>query len=111
MNKSTIALTAFITALWGSSVMAETSCIGPIQDGNTWSLICSDQGAGDADQDAVYQCNYSLTVTNADGQTDTVNASGSVEQGQQDVVIWSGVESGGSAITSATVDSGSCSTN
>jgi hypothetical protein len=31
-------------ALWASSIMAEASCAGSTNDGNTWNLIYSDQG-------------------------------------------------------------------
>jgi hypothetical protein len=49
-------------------------------------------------------------VTNSDGVTDTVNASGSVAKGEQDKEIWSAIESKGSAITQATAE-GECEPN
>lgn len=106
MKKYAVVLTAAITAMWGSAVLAETSCSGPVKNGNTWNLVCSEEG--DTDSSAVYQCDFSVTVTNQSGQSDTLSASGTVAQGQSGVVIWSGIESGGSAIVSAAAD-GSCS--
>jgi len=104
MKKLSVALITVLASVWGVSAWAETSCSGPSKNGNTWSLVCSE--AGDIDTSAVYQCDYSVTVTNKSGQSNTVSASGTVAQGQSGVVVWSGIESGGSAIVSAVADGG-----
>ena len=104
MTTSRTAVAVLASMLYASSVLADAHCKGPILDGNTWNLVCSDDGKGDAE----YQCNYQISVKNADGISDTVDASGSVAQGQEGIVIWSTIELQGSPVVSASIDSGSC---
>jgi hypothetical protein len=92
------------TALAGAAC-ADVQCFGPSQDGNTWNLACSASGEGDDD----YQCDYFLSVTNSDGFTDQIEATGSVSKGDSGVLIWSAIQHDGSDIVSASIDSGSCS--
>ncbi len=66
--------------------------------------MCSEDGKGDAD----YMCSYQITLKNADGKSDTVEASGVVAKNAKNVVIWSAIEHGGSAIVSAEIERGSC---
>ena len=105
MKKFAAVLGAMFLTGWGSTALADASCGDPSQDGNTWNMVCADDGKGD-DQ---YQCNYRLNVTNASGVSNQVNASGSVSQGQQGVIIWSGIQQDGSDIVSISVVSGECS--
>ena len=104
MKKINTVLLLVPALLMTSSVYAEVSCHGPHKDGNTWSLVCSEDGKGDTD----YMCNYSIAIKNADGQSDAVSASGTVGRNEKDVVIWSAIENGGSDIVSAKIDEGSC---
>jgi hypothetical protein len=106
MKKATVILATVASVLWGSAALADASCRGPAKDGNTWNLICSADNSGDAQTE--YQCDYILSVTNADGETTQMEATGSVGQGLSGVVLWSNVQSDGSDITSASVVSGSC---
>ena len=106
MKKIYVAVTMLVTTLWGASALASATCSGPMQDGNTWNLVCSDLSAPDTDTAAVSQCSYSVSITNKNGQENTVSASGTVEQGQSGVVIWSAIQFGGSDIVSATADGG-----
>lgn len=106
MQKATVILATVASIFWGSSVLADASCTGPTQDGNTWNLICSADTSGSDERD--YQCSYVLSVTNADGVTNEVTAQGSVGNGVTGAIIWSAVQSDGSDITSASVTSGSC---
>ena len=92
-------------SLWGTGAFAAAECVGPNKLGNTWSLVCAADGGGDE----YYQCDYVLSVTNAQGLSSTVDASGSVAEGQSGVIIWSAIQQDGSDITSAVVDRGSCS--
>ncbi len=95
---------ALVSILFAVPALADVQCDGPSKQGNTWSLVCSEDGKGDAD----YACDYAIELTNSDGQTSTVSASGTVGQNQQGIVIWSGIEFSGSAITDASISSGSC---
>jgi hypothetical protein len=92
--------------LWQTAAFAAAECVGPTKLGNTWNLVCaSDDDAGDD----YYQCDYVLSLTNAQGLSSTVEASGSVRQGQSGVIIWSAIQHDGAEITSAVVERGSCS--
>ena len=104
MKKTNTLLTLVATLLLTNVALAEVHCHGPHETGNTWRLVCSEDGKGDAD----YMCNYRITVKNADGESETVDANGTVGQNAQDVVIWSAIEHGGSDIVSAKIDGGSC---
>jgi hypothetical protein len=74
------------------------------QEGNTWNMVCSDSGGGDSD----LWCEYSVSINNEDGASDSLSVSGLINSGQSGVIIWSGIEHGGSAIQSVSVDSGNC---
>lgn len=106
MKKATVILAAAASIVWGSTALADASCTGPTQDGNTWNLVCSADNSGSDERD--YQCSYILSVTNADGVTNEVTAQGSVGHGVSGAIIWSNVQSDGSNITSASITSGSC---
>ncbi|HSC76832.1 MAG TPA: hypothetical protein VLB90_11415 [Pseudomonadales bacterium] len=106
MKKIIVILVAAASALWGTSVLAKASCSGPSKDGNTWNLVCAADTSGDAQTE--YQCDYILSVTNANGETNQKEATGSVGSGLSGVVLWSNIQSDGSDITSASIVSGSC---
>ena len=108
MNKIIVILATTASVLWGTSVLADASCSGPSKDGNTWNLICAADNSGDAQTE--YQCNYTLSITNADGKTGQAEASGSVGTGLSGVMLWSNIQFEGSDIVSASVVSGSCVT-
>ncbi|MDT4870139.1 hypothetical protein FQZ97_1052020 [compost metagenome] len=100
---SVIAVAA--VSLWGTAALAAAECVGPTRLGNTWNLVCAADDAGDD----YYQCDYVLSVTNAQGLSSTVDASGSVRQGQSGVIIWSAIQHDGAEIMAAVVERGSCS--
>ena len=104
MQKSNVMLVAIVSVLWASSALAAAECEGPTEAGNTWNLVCSDDGTGDAG----YQCEYTISIATEDGFTDTVDASGTVDSGVQGAVIWSDISHKGSNIVSASIVSGSC---
>ena len=91
-----------LTILTATPALAAATCDAPVQQGNTWVLVCSEDGSGDSDS----QCDYDVTITNKDGNTDTVRASGTVGVGQNGVQIWTGIEHDGSAIVSASANGG-----
>ena len=105
MQKMSVLMVAVMVAFWGSFANAGAQCEGPIKEGNTWNLTCAADGSGDSE----YQCSYFLSLTNAQGLSETIEASGSVGQGQSGVIIWSGIQSEGADIVSANAVSGSCS--
>lgn len=104
IKKIAAPLTIAASLLLTSTAWADAGCKVPTQDGNTWTLQCSEDGRGDSD----YICSYRITVKNTDGKSDTIEASGTVAKNAKDVVIWSAIEHGGSAIVSAEIDRGSC---
>lgn len=104
MQKATVILGVAASVLWSSAVFADSVCSGPTKDGNTWNLVCADDGNGDDE----YQCNYTISVTNADGLQGQSDASGSVAKGQSGIIIWSDEEYESSNIVSANIVSGSC---
>lgn len=104
MNKAAIPFATLLLAVASAGAVADVTCTGPQQNGNTWQLVCAEDGSGDAD----FQCNYQISVTNKDGQTDVVEASGTVGKGQSGIVLWSGAEHMGSDIVAASVARGSC---
>ncbi|MBK8675912.1 MAG: hypothetical protein IPN27_05825 [Cellvibrionales bacterium] len=106
MKKATLILAAATSLAWGSAALADANCGALKQDGNTWNLYCSADNSGSAELD--YQCSYILSVTNADGQTDELTVQGSVGNGVEDAIIWSGIQNDGSDITAANIVSGSC---
>lgn len=105
MNYLNSIVTVAAAGLWGSTAFAAAGCEGPSKLGNTWNLVCASDDAGDD----YYQCDYVLSLTNAQGLSSTVNASGSVRQGQSGVIIWSAIQHDGAEITSAAVERGACS--
>jgi invasion protein IalB len=105
MQKMSVLMVAVMASFWGSFASAGAQCEGPIEEGNTWNLTCAADGSGDSE----YQCSYFLSLTNAQGLRETIEASGSVGQGQSGVIIWSGIQSEGADIVSANAVSGSCS--
>lgn len=105
MSKLHVLAMAVISALWGSSASAAAQCEGPTQEGNTWNMTCAADGSGDSD----YQCEYFLSLTNAQGLSESVEATGSVGQGQSGVIIWSAIQSQNADITAASMLRGSCS--
>ena len=108
MKKLTVILAAAVSVLWGSAALADASCSEPSEDGNTWNLICAADNEGDAQTE--YQCNYTLSVTNAGGITAQAEASGSVGQGLSGVIIWSNVQYQNADITAVSIVSGGCTT-
>lgn len=106
MQKATVILATVASVFWGSSALADASCTGPTQDGNTWNLVCSADNSGSDERD--YQCSYILNVTNADGVTNETTVQGSVGHGVSGAIIWSNVQFDGSDITAVSVTSGSC---
>lgn len=104
MQKSNAMLVTVISVLWCTSTFAGVECEGPVQGGNTWNLVCSDDGTNDSG----YQCEYTISLTTEAGFTDTVDASGTVDQGAQGTVIWSEIQHNGSNVVSASIVSGSC---
>lgn len=98
---------SLVSALFGSAVLADVQCNGPTKDGNTWNLICSEDGSGDSD----YSCEYHIALTNTEGETGTVTASGTVGQKQTNIIIWSGIQHSGADIASASISDGSCTAN
>ncbi len=83
---------------FANAAFADAQCEGPVQDGNTWNLLCAADGTDDAD----YQCDYMLSLTNADGFTENVEATGGVSTGQREVIIWSAIQNDNADITAAT---------
>lgn len=106
MKKLTVIFVAAVSILWGSSALADASCSEPSEDGNTWNLICAADNEGDSVTE--YQCDYVLSVTNADGITAQAEASGSVGKGLDGVIIWSNVRYQNADITAVSIVSGAC---
>ncbi len=106
MRRGIQALVLIASSTFAVVVLADAQCEGPYQDGNTWNLIC---GADAGDEGDDFQCDYVISVTNDQGESDTLEATGSVSPGDSGVNIWSAVQSGGGNIVSASIDSGSCS--
>lgn len=105
MTRAPLYLLLLFSSFWSLSAAADAYCEGPIQQGNTWNLICAADGSGDTE----YQCDYSFTLTNAEGLSDTTEATGSVSAGQSGVILWSGIQSNGADIVAAQGVSGACS--
>ncbi|MEZ5494550.1 MAG: hypothetical protein R3E61_08200 [Pseudomonadales bacterium] len=103
MRKTIITAAALSSLFWMGSALADASC-AVRNDGNTWNLVCADDGQGDDE----YQCSFQLSVTNADGEQDSVDASGSVAKGASEIIIWSGIDSNSSNITGVNVVGGEC---
>jgi len=90
------------------SARAEAHCVGPIQDGDVWNLVCIADNSHESDDD--YECDYFLSVTDSAGMTMQPEATGAVSPGQNNAVIWSSAVLGDdAAIVSADIESGSCS--
>lgn len=106
MQKATTILAAVASILCGSAALADATCEGPIQEGNTWNLVCAADDQGDAETE--YQCDYVLSVTNEAGLEGQTNASGSVGKGLSGVIIWSNIQFENGDIASASIVSGSC---
>lgn len=107
MKRNPRLLTAAILSALTFVALADGRCQGPVKDGNTWSLVCSADTA-DGSDDSDYQCDYELSLTNADGLTRTVEASGSVSPGQSGVILWSAIQSENADIVAASIVSGAC---
>jgi len=108
MIRSSIALFAALALAHASSAHAEAHCVGPIQDGTVWNLVCLANDSHESDDD--YQCDYFLSVTDSAGMTTQPEATGAVSPGQDNAVIWSSAVLGDDApIVSAAIVSGSCS--
>ncbi|MBX9913362.1 MAG: hypothetical protein K2Y25_05645 [Pseudomonadaceae bacterium] len=105
MGKQQLLAVAVIASLWGGYANAAAQCEGPQQDGNTWNLICAADGSGESE----YQCDYFLALTNAQGLSETVEATGSVSPGQSGVIIWSAIQNQNADITAASMVRGTCS--
>lgn len=105
MNRASLAVASVAFGLWSSGALAAAACEGPVKVGNTWNLVCTADGEGDA----YYQCDYELSLTDAQGNSATVEAEGSVGQGQRGIIIWSAIQHEGSEITAARITNGSCS--
>jgi len=87
---------------------ADASCSGPYRDGTVWNLRCVADQSHESEDD--YECDYFLSVTDADGITTQPEATGAVSPGQDNVIIWSSATMGGDAkIVAASIVSGSCS--
>ncbi|WP_371365059.1 hypothetical protein ACA097_18230 [Pseudomonas sp. QL9] len=108
MKRIPYVIATLILGAWVSAALADGQCQGPVKDGNTWNLVCSaDESDGSDDSD--YQCDYVLSLTNAQGLSRNVEVSGSVSPGQSGAIIWSAIQSENADIVSASIVSGSCS--
>ncbi len=98
---------AIFSTLFALTALADAQCATYL-DGNTWNLACS-ADAGDSGDD--YQCDYFISLSYSQGDSDQQEATGSVSPGQSGAIIWSEDVNGdgGANIVSADVVSGSCS--
>jgi len=107
-NIRPIALFAGLAFVSAPYAYADASCSGPYQDGTVWNLLCVADASHQSEDD--YECDYFLSVTDADGITTQPEATGAVSPGQDNVIIWSSATMGGDAkIVAASIVSGSCS--
>jgi hypothetical protein len=53
MQRLSLTASAIVLSLASGQGMAAVTCEGPVQDGNTWRLVCSDDGAGDQDTSVI----------------------------------------------------------
>jgi len=101
---STSSKTLFVIAsLVATGAWADAQCQVD-RNGNTWNLVCAADGSGETD----YECDYFVSLTNSQGLTDDVEATGTVGASQSGVIIWSAIQDGGADIVSADLQSGSC---
>jgi hypothetical protein len=107
MQRIPLIIATLALGAWAPLALADAQCQGPVKDGNTWNLVCS-ADPSDGSDDSDYQCDYELSLTNAQGLTRSVEASGSVSPPQSGVILWSAIQSDNADIVSASIASGSC---